>query len=178
MEAKLLAKIVLRLLAVYLIARGLMFLPEFFTVPFNSASGQYISGFDPHLLLIMTLAAPIIAGIILWIIASLIANWMVGTGGTKLSSAFSRELQAIAISTAGLIIAIFSIPNIVGWFLRFFENSYYNGIHRIYDPATSAYFIAAILQFLLGLFLILGVRFWVRLLRSARECGLQPDLSE
>ncbi|MGB9429910.1 MAG: hypothetical protein WCC11_08580 [Gammaproteobacteria bacterium] len=179
MESKLFAKIVLRLLAVYLIARGIIFLPDFYMLQ-GQPSGVFWTITNPNLWLVIPVLAPTISGIVLWVIAPMIANWMIGVDNThvQIPSLLQNDLQAIAIVTAGLIIVIIAVPRIADWLIQLFANSYNNGVSRVFDPGVLGFFIASVLLLLFGLLLIFGIRFWVRLLRRIREFGLEPGNSE
>lgn len=173
MDPRLLAKILLKLLAIYLIVRGIMFLPSFYYVSASFAQLRS-SGLNPYLLYAMPVVAPIVAGIILWMISPFISSRIVGTGEDQLSvSGVPKDnIQEISIGVAGLIIVIVAIPEVVNLLIQAFAHSFYNGLHRVFDVGELALLIASVLQLLLGLSLFLGVRFWGRLLQSAREFGL------
>lgn len=174
MDSKLLAKIVLRLLAVYLMARGILVLPNLYLIP-GISSNLYEVHLNPYFWLIVPIIAPIIAGLVLWVVAPLVANWMTGSGNSSEQALLlsSDDLQVSAIVIAGLIIAIIAIPHIAAWLVQLFANPHSIGVNRVFDPNVLAFFVASVLEFALGLLLIFGVKFWVRLLRWAREFGLK-----
>ena len=88
----------------------------------------------------------------------------------------SDNIQEIVIGIAGLIIVILAIPEVINWLIQLFTHSFFNGQHRVFDMDELAWLIASALQLLLGLWLFLGVRFWARLFRKAREFGLSKHL--
>lgn len=175
MTARLLGKIALRLLAVYLIARGISVLPDVYAIPIQFGDKSSL-GFNPYFLFIIPICALLIAGIVLWAMAPLISDWMVGTSvvSTQMSLANVEEIQRVAIGTAGLIIAIIAIPQVVSWLIRTVEDLYLLKTQQIiFGSHNWAYLVAALLQLLLGLLLIFGTRSLARLLRRAREFGLE-----
>ncbi|HKV96669.1 MAG TPA: hypothetical protein VJR90_04140 [Gammaproteobacteria bacterium] len=176
MEPRLLAKILLRLLAIYLVVRGIMFLPNLYIV--RSAAQFHSDSLNPYLWSVITVLAPIVAGIILWALSPFIASWLVGANDRKLNVSMmsSDNIQEIVVGLAGLIIVILAIPEVVNWLIHLFTRSFFNGQHRVFDMDELAWLIASALQLLLGLWLFFGVRFWVRLFRKAREFGLSKPL--
>lgn len=176
MEPRLLAKILLRLLAIYLVVRGIMFLPNLYIV--RSAAQFHSDSLNPYLWSVITVLAPIVAGIILWALSPFIASWFVGANDRKLNVSMmsSDNIQEIVVGLAGLIIVILAIPEVVNWLIHLFTRSFFNSQHRVFDMDELAWLIASALQLLLGLWLFFGVRFWVRLFRKAREFGLSKPL--
>lgn len=176
MEARLLAKILLRLLAIYMIVRGIMLLPDLY---FLFSATQFHSGsLNPYFWSVITVFAPVIAGIILWALSPFIAFWLVGADARQLNVSITPKdnIQEVAISIAGLIIVVLAIPEIVNALIQLFTRSFFNGLHRVFDMGELAWLIASALQLLIGLWLFLGVRFWGRLFRKAREFGLNKPL--
>ena len=176
MESRLLAKILLRLLAIYLVVRGIMFLPNLYIV--FSAEQFHSGSLNPYLWSVITVLVPIIIGVILWAASPFIASWLVGTDDQQLNVSMTPKvnIQEIIIGIAGLIIVMLAIPEVVNWLIQLFAHSFFNGLHRVFHMDDLAWLIASALQLLLGLWLFLGVRFWGRLFRKAREFGLSKHL--
>ena len=176
MEARVLAKILLRLLAIYMIVRGIMLLPDLY---FVSSATQFHSGsLNPYFWFVITVFAPVIAGVILWAISPFIASWLVGADARQLNVSITPKdsIQEVVIGIAGLIIVILAIPEVVNALIQLFTRSFFNGLHRVFDIGELAWLIASALQLLLGLWLFFGVRFWGNLFRKVREFGLSKPL--
>lgn len=176
MESRLFTKILLRLLAIYLIVRGIMVLPDFYLIPLSSAQFRS-AGLNSYVWFVIPVFVPIVAGIVLWVISPFIASWIVGADDQKLDvpMMLKNNVQEIVIGLAGLVIVIVAIPEVVNLLIRAFAHSFYDGQHRVFNVDGLALLIAAILQLLLGLSLFLGVRFWGRVLQGAREFGLSKS---
>jgi hypothetical protein len=115
--------------------------------------------------------APIILGIVVWLLASNIAARMVDYNDTGESAALidAPTLQAIALVTLGIFFIIQCVPNIAG---------------ALYDslaaPANQPqipllhdeYLFEEILKLLVAIALVLGARFFTKLFRRLRDFGL------
>lgn len=175
MDAKLLAKIALRVLAVYIIAKGIMALPELMELPIYTGDAHYAG--PSFLWIFAAVISPLIIGLFLWLIAPRAAHWIVGdVGKANLSMAVSgATLLTVAFISVGVTFVVLSLPNILGL------------IYISQDPSTarigpdvfrSRYFFTETIRLFLGLLLIVGTKNLVRLFTIFREFGLVADSSE
>lgn len=171
MDAKLLAKIALRVLAVYMIAKGIMELPALMTVPVYASDAHY-AGPD-FLWIFAAVLSPLIIGLGLWFLATRAANWVVGSGENadvpmEVSGA---TLLAVAFISIGVVFVVQSLPNVLGLIYASEEPS--NGAQ---GPSVfySRYFLSECIRLILGLVLMAGTRNLVRLFHRFREFGLAP----
>ena len=174
MEPRLLAKIGLRLLAVYLMVRGILFLPDLYLLS-GSQTSFHAAGLSAYFWYAITILTPVIAGIALWAVSPVVATWMVRINGEPIQApSVSREdISGIIISLVGVIIAVIAVPPIVYGLINTFVFPKINGLGMEVNISELPYVIASVLQLILGLWLFLGIKFWVRLLRRAREFGLE-----
>lgn len=172
MDAKLLAKIALRVLAVYIIAKGITELPELMTVQVYAGDAHY-AGPD-FLWIFSAVISPLIIGLCLWFLAPRAANWVVGSAGNadlsmKVSGA---TLLAVAFISIGVAFVVQSLPNVLGLIYVSQEPS---GGAQGPSVFYSRYFLSECIRLVLGLVLMIGTKNLVRLFRRFREFGLDAD---
>lgn len=172
MDAKLLAKIALRVLAVYIIARGIMELPGLLTVRMYTGDAQF--GGADFLWIFAAIISPLIIGLCLWFLAPRAAYWVVGSGEkADLPMAVSgATLLAVAFISIGVAFVVQSLPNVLGFIYASQEPS-----NAALGPSVfySRYFLSEVIRLLLGLLLMVGSKNLVRLFRRFREFGLDAD---
>jgi hypothetical protein len=164
------AKIALRLVAVYLLYQGLIHLAGLLALPHLMESVGADRWAIAHLAVATTM--PVVAGLVLWIAASPLARLVVGQPREHEGAATAIQIQAVAISTAGLLLLFAAVP-------RFVSNFYHAVIQapqldgvRYYSDSALGYLLGAGLQVFLGLVLIVGAGFFPRLLWRIRAFGV------
>lgn len=174
MDARLLAKIALRVLAVYMISIGILELPQIATM--NIASQ------DVGTLIFFTFmfmeVAPFALGVTLWLLAPRIGDWMVGksVAAAPAKSVSTADLQTIAFVTIGLLIAIQAGAYIIGViYSSLLIASWPDEANRYPSLFRNPMFGAQIAKLVLGLALLFGAKFFTRLFRRFREFGLDAD---
>lgn len=166
MDARLLTKIALRVLAVFMVATGIMGLPQLAMM--DMRSDVVVSA----LLLIaaIMITMPLLIGPILWVLAPRLAGWIVGKGDAvpAAGSVAAADIQAIAFVTLGLIIAIQAGSYVIGVIYVLMTSD-------IPTSLTNNYVLPAqIAKLILGLALVFGAKGFTRFLRRFREFGLKP----
>lgn len=174
MDAKLLAKIALRVLAVYIISIGILELPQIATM--NIAS-QDVGTLIFFTFIFMDIA-PFALGVTIWLLAPRIGGWIVGksVSAVPAKSVSTADLQTIAFVTIGLLIAIQASAYIIGVIYSSLLIATWPGGHDKYPPLfLSPMFGAQIAKLVLGLALLFGAKFFTQLFRRFREFGLDAD---
>ncbi len=177
MEPNILARIAVRVVAIYVIARGIMYLPSIYTVLLynDGRSGIDTAGI---VAIIAAVFGPLVVGIVLWMVTPALSKWIVGEkNGGEESGTSIGQLQAVAISTAGLVIVFVSLPGFISLLIQTFGGAYEFEGQRTFNVNSVANFLASGLKVLFGILLVLGVRFWVRLLHRFKEFGLEEKSS-
>tara|TARA_B100000315_G_scaffold165680_1_gene154318 strand:- start:471 stop:890 length:420 start_codon:yes stop_codon:yes gene_type:complete len=107
----------------------------------------------------------ILAFLLFWFGASWLSTKMVPgeVGHQNLSGTDSGQILTLCIAVFGLVLAILSVPKIVGRFAI-----YLNGREGLLDFTINSYAIEFALQFLFGLFLIFGSKRVSQLIKWAR----------
>ncbi len=169
MNAKTLSKIALRVLAVFFIFEGIGNLPML-AMSINSYGSSVKVEWFPFWESAV-LVAPIILGIVVWLLASTIAAWMVDYNDTGESAppidAFT--LQVIALVTLGIFFIIQCVPNIAGTLYVFLATP----ANQLQTPLLhNDYLLEEALKLILAIVLVLGAGFFTRLFRRLREFGL------
>lgn len=159
-----------RLISVYVLARTLFLLPQAAQVLFSG--GLEVGGgvFAAGLLL------TVILGVLLWTQAGWLARALVGEveNATPVGSVSVRELETIAFSLLGLSILVNSLPFLVtsiaellapNTFDRFFQE----GSSDTFRAAKILETVGALGRVIISIWLLLGSRSFVTLLRRLRE---------
>lgn len=110
MNSRTLAILAVRLIAIYLIALGIIQLPNL--VGYFNWSGGGLSAAMTALVFALVLA-PLIVGILLWPFAPMLGRRIVKAEPMEGPTAPSGELVQGAIAVAGLVVAATAIPGIV-----------------------------------------------------------------
>ena len=181
MDAKSFSTFGLRLLAVYLIATGLIDIPVYLgfiydeVLPNSSASANwnfYLAGF----------LSPFVVGAILWFLAPHIAKWAVGkTENIAVSERVDvMSLQTAAFSVLGIFIVIQNLPTLIYLIVDALGFAPGSNIPLANGQTiwSSDRFYVALLRTLFGAALVLGSGFFARAFRRFREFGLVPRSGE
>lgn len=177
-EPKLLANISIRIVAIYLAAQGIMQVPSIATV-LSYGSSQESLNLQVILALSFAILTPLIFGIFMWAISNKLSSWVVGDLSSVESEndLNSAQLQAIAFCTIGVVIMFTTFPILVSQIIQLYS------VENIIDGDTAfntiliSNLVATSLKVVLGLLLVLGAKFWVRLLHKFREFGLHEKTS-
>jgi hypothetical protein len=158
----------------FVIAQGIMQLPTMYMVFMQSGGSQSLSGVEAGAV-IAAITAPMAIGLILWFSARTIASWIIGAARSEPSAdpATATQLQAVAISTAGLVIVFLSLPGFISLIIQTIGGSYVSEGGREFDINTISYLAASGLKVLFGVLLVVGVRFWVVVLHKFQNFGLE-----
>lgn len=178
MEPRLLAKISIRVVAIYLVTYGIMQVPAI-TTAFYYSGNQDAEGINILLFLSFAIFSPLISGIVLWLISDKLSAWVIGNSDSKdsVNNLNSNNLQAVALSIIGLVVVFITLPNLISQIIQLSNNANIIDGNRVFDTNTLSLVIASTLKIVLGVLLVLGPDFWVRLLRFLREYGLREKTS-
>jgi hypothetical protein len=180
MDAKSLATLGLRLMAVYLIAAGITDLPIYLgavydaVAPHSSLSANW--GFY-----LMGVLSPFVIGAALWFLAPSIGKRVMGKAGdtTVSGSVDASNLQTAAFSVLGVYFVIQSLPILI--FLIVDALGFAPGSNIPLANGQSIWstdhFYGALLRTVFGTALVLGSGFFTRLFRRFREFGLSSSSS-
>lgn len=166
MDARLLTKIALRVLAVFMVATGIMGLPQLAVM--DMQSDVVVSAL--LLAAVVMTSMPLLIGLILWALAPRVAGWIVGKSDTApaTSPVTAADIQAIAFVTLGLILAIQAGSYLIGVVIMLMASDVPTSLRNSYVvPAEVA-------KLILGLALVFGAKGFTRFLRWFREFGLKP----
>ena len=174
MTARELAVTGIRLLAIYLAIQGVVVLPHTFSEGVRLE--WYIETFPLFwLYTIGGMVAPLLVGLILWMVAEPLARKMIGvSSSTDPDSVVTGfELPAIAISIAGFLLVITNLPSLVSqiWYL-YDSSSVVSGIasdERLFVKGMISNVVGSGLQILLGALLVTHSKLWARLLYWIRN---------
>lgn len=168
MNAKSLSKIALRVPALFFIIEGigsLQMRTVIFSYPGSAVKSITLWG-------VATLLAPIILGVIVWIFAGTIASWIVDRNDNDESTAplDAPTLQTIAFVTLGIFFLIQCVPIIAGMIYTSLTTP-----DDWHQPSlwVNRYFLEKILELILALVLVLGARFFTRLIWRLRRIGVE-----
>lgn len=163
MNAKTLAVLAVRLIAIYLVAVGITQLPGLATL---FAWGRGYPPAPMTAFVLVSLLAPLIVGVLLWPFAPALGRWIAPAEAEGAPSPSSREFVQGAIAVAGLIIVATAIPGITVAAARVIRNS------RLVGPTHALYLLAdRLLIGLVGLALVVGARRLRTWIFRARELG-------
>jgi hypothetical protein len=159
----------IRLIAIYLIASGLVLLPnlpQLWVGP--TPDSTYILGY------VLALAAPLAAGIILFAISMTLSKLICkGLNSNQTSEANTKinEFHGIALSIAGLMILAMKFPDFIGVILQINQTAVLN--NRQAEYFSNSYFLSELLVLVLGVSLLLGAKFWINFYRWFQQFGLK-----
>lgn len=174
MDAKLLAKIALRVLAVYIVSIGILELPQIATMNIASQDVGTLIFFT----FIFMDVAPFALGVTLWLLAPRIGGWIVGKSSSPApaKSLGMAELQIIAFVTVGLVIAIQAAASLLGVIYSSLLVASWPDVSNKYPSLfLTPMFGAQVAKLVLGLALLFGAKFFTQLFRRFREFGMKDD---
>ena len=123
---------------------------------------------------IIPAALSLVFGIILWHKAERIADRMVGTSEEVVSVKFnSEDILAIAFSVVGLVIILSAIPSIFSLVLQYWLSDDLSRAAVFASAQRQAMMVIYFLEIIVGAWLLLGSRGFVRLIKSVRTVGLK-----
>jgi len=170
MNLKSLSKIALRVLAVFFIFEGIGNLPmlaQSISYYGSTVTVKWFPLWESAVLL-----APIVLGVIVWILAGAIAAKMVDRNGNDESTiqldAFT--LQTMAFVTLGIFFIIQCVPNIAGTLYISLTATAAQHQPPLLD---NYYFLEEVFKLILAVVLVVSARFFTRLFRHLRAFGLE-----
>lgn len=170
-----LARIAVRLVAIYFLSQGLIQLPGLLVLP--RLAETVMGGTFSQLQVVLASILPLVVGLALWIGAPPIGRLVVGTVDEDERPATAFEIQAIAVSTAGLILLFSAVPGLVSYFyIAVVQAPEFGGVRR-YNDGVFGMLLGTGLQVILAVLLILGARFWSRALWRIRTFGVHEKSS-
>jgi len=173
MNPVVLTRIAVKVVAIYLIAQGLMQVPNVAAaVQFSEAQINWNSQILP--VLVVAAITPLVFGIVLWIASNKLSDVILrGVDSTEISSVSSNEIQAILISTIGLLILVLAIPQLTSLCIQLVATTKPVDSGSGLNVFLLSYLVAEIVKIIFGLSLILRVSGWMKMLRKLRGLGLQ-----
>lgn len=169
MNAESLSLIGIRLIAIYLIASGIIQL-TYLPLIFSDTNQDYLM----QSVYVLAIISPFMVGIIMYAFSRPFSKLVSGSpvsaqNAQNLSNI--EQLQGVAFAITGLLIIAIRLPSFVGEILRIFHTAKLNdGRVEIFSNPP---FLAELFILLLGLSLFFGARFWTRLYGELREFGLK-----
>lgn len=182
MSEKSIAKIACRVIAIYIMIKGIEYISCFFSMSLQPYFGQ---GIDKNMMLQMILGSIlpsvilIILGIILWVKATKISDYMIDDDVEANKTNINvNELQSAAFSVVGLMILIKLIPEISNLIPRL---AYFTGEYipkeTIVWLEIKISIIGMIIKLIIGLLLLFKSRGLVGFIKKLQKAGLR-DLDD
>lgn len=164
MDARVLARVALRVLGVYFIAQGIFLLPGFLNVAIQATPSDTFQTYTP--LLVLAVLSQFIVGALLWVLASRVATWIVrdAEGGTPASPVTAEALQTIAYVSLGAVLLVSALPRIFG--ILFAATMQGNPSYVLLRGED---FFTAVGVAILGMALSFGGRYFTRFLKRIRS---------
>jgi hypothetical protein len=174
MNFRLISKIGIRLLAVYMIATGIMIIPSLVEVAFQEARGVTVTA-DRSFYLV-AIFSPFVFGLVLWFLAPYAAKWMVFEDKDAIASGpiDTAALQRAAFSVLGVYLVVMNFPVVVEVVVRIIDSSISDkeNIDHVQSPWFGYGLYTAVLRSLFGLALVLGGDYLMRIIYRIKEFGL------
>jgi len=171
MNQKSFTKISIRIIAIYVATYGIMHIPSIATL-FESDKIDDVK----TIVIIMTVFAiitPLILSMLLWLGSDKLAIWIIGNqNNVKPINTDATQLQAIALCTVGFVIIVTALPNFAGEIIRIYYSVPIIEGERVLNTYHLSYLVTSSLKIILGILLVSGVKFWVRLLHKIKRLGL------
>ena len=169
MNATLLTKITLRVLAVFLVGLGFWLLPDYFIATYNSIPpNSFKADTASWLQLVFN---PAVYGLIIWLLAPRLARLAVGKEASGASApADPGAWQTAGLTVLGVYLIVENIPVILGLVIEFLGNgpgtqTWVGGtMTSLADHLT-----VAGARLILGVVLVLGAAYFTRLFRRLRQ---------
>ena len=171
MNPSVLASILVKAVAIYLIAQGVMHVPEIVTV-FQYSSDNIDNRTIYYTVSFFAIFTPMLVGLFLWFISGKVCELMLnGVVQNEQPKIEPDSIYSIAITIIGIALLVFSIPQFVTLIIQLFGNmNEVNGENQ-FNIYTLSSVIGAFIKLVLGLSLILGVGGWVRVINKLRVLG-------
>ena len=167
------AKIAIKIVAVYLMAQGIMQVPSIISL-FQFSSTPMGENAQVIFVLVSAIFMPLIAGILLWAISNWLSRYIVaGVPQDESANNSLPHIQAVAISTVGLIVVVLSLPQLISLAVQLFGHTSVLNDEKVFSTAILSSFVASCVKVVLGLALVLGASGWVKLLYKIRGLGLK-----
>jgi len=178
MEPTTLAKIAVRVVAIYLVVQGIAQTPGIIPL-FTYSSFEGSESVQIMTVLVLVILFPLIVGTFLWLASEKLSRAIVGGGveSDSSSSIDASHIQAVAISTIGLIVLFLALPQLAGSVIQLFGSSNIIDGERVFNATAISYLVINSMELLLGLCLVVGANFWVKVLNNFREAGLRKKTS-
>ena len=164
-----------RVLGLYLIAKGILALPDLYAlINLVGAEGYEDLVYVDYAAAIL---APLVLGLLFIFFSLPIAKWLSGRSASNVSteSASLPEIQSIAFSVLGLFIIFISGPRLLSTIISINKSNSFTDQPVGYFEAPI--FLTSFSGVILGILLFIGARFWVNLYRWFREFGLEKKTS-
>lgn len=160
------AIIAVKLISIYLVINGIMQVPNMVNyLQLSSAPNNGINAVNS--VYIVSIFAPIIAGVILWLISNRFSEYIVeNLPETEPSAISSAHIQSVAISTAGLMVAVLSIPDVVNYGVQLFGHLQIVNGEKVFSTSLLSYFLAVCVKTALGCSLIISAPRWAKLIHK------------
>lgn len=172
MDAKLLAKVALRVMGLYFILEGTSNLPLLANA--GSLMGDEVQINSGVIWMVATVIAPIVLGLIVWFAAQPLAARVVGAqdGQESAGKPDPFNLQVLAFTMIGVFIIINDLPRISGILYVAVSNpTAFAGA-----PSFIEGLVMSSIKVVLGFALIAGAGFFTELFRRFREFGMKADI--
>ncbi|HEV2332033.1 MAG TPA: hypothetical protein VGV16_02635 [Gammaproteobacteria bacterium] len=168
MNARLLGKIGLRILAVYLVGLGFWLLPQYFMFVHDKLPDHSVTAnLDYYLELIFN---PTVFGLILWFLAPRIAKWSLDKQESAApASTDAADWQTVGFTVLGVYFVLVNLPAVLSLLIVLTGHGLDDQIQQ--DGAYAAvgdHLIVSIGRLLLGAVLVLGAGYFTRLFRRFR----------
>ena len=173
MNSRLLANIAIKVVAIYLMAQGIVQVPSIVTaLQYESLQIESNDGMLP--IYFTSILSPLFFGLILWFISGFLSK-VVGKGidHTEESELTTNNIQVVAIATVGFILVVMSIPQLISISIQLFGNMDLVNGRKVLNINVLSYLLASITKIILGLALVLGASGWARLLNKIRGIGVK-----
>ena len=171
-SANQLATIGIRLLAIYVAVQGIVALPGGFNTSLDWT--WWVEQVPIYKFIILaSLFTPVLFGLLLWAVAEPFSRLVVGSPENELTESAVNldEMQAVVLSTAGLLIIISQLPMLVSQVNALYQTSV--TVPEDVRQSIVMGLVPMIIKILLGLLLVTTSNFWVRLLERIRNFGLE-----
>ncbi len=178
------ANLCCRVLAVYVLITGLSFVPSAIaSIGIYSSGGMPVSMWLWYILMIVSYPAlQIITGAWLWRKSNIVAAWMIehdlqdspDEPDLERRGPNAREMHAIAFSTIGLWLLVTSVPELIstGVAMVVYSNQSM-ALPEGYAKSWGIESLAQVVETVLGSYLLLGASGIVKVLRGAKNFGLE-----
>jgi hypothetical protein len=157
----------IRLVAIYLIASGVVLLPNLAQLWVGPADSDMVIGY------VIVVVSPLVIGVALYAVSLRISNTVCnGLGASEPRPELGAdELHGIALSVAGLLIVATSLPDLVAIVVQIRQASEWND--RQVEYLSNPRLVSELVVLAFGVSMFSGARFWIRLYRRFRAFGVR-----